>query len=604
MPKLKEHFQVGGTRFNAHVADAPQCGPSRSSTLTGKLVHNHGYWINADPTKNSFRNWANDNNNTVGTWLTASGYHTAFLGKYINTFECVPNPISPLTGKQAWSYWYATCNTYTLYNTSYVDNSGKLIVYEGIYQTDTLSTQAIGQIHAAKELSKPFYIHITPVAPHASACLAPGGEALYPWCEQRSDGGWYCDKQPTASDFGPDGRGDQQLDAVYELEQSFTGESADGSVFSGNGAPDGGCEPQLPGVSPCPRADTCGLFKTMSNPHQPQWNLSMAGKPSFLNYLPPVPAQFSRAMDGGYQDRVRAVQPTDEMIDHLVQTLTELEMIDNTYMFYTADNGYHLGEHRLLTGKCEPFESDTHLTFWARGPGIAKGRVLDTPTQHTDFAITFTELAKTRPPTGYELDGHSLLPVLTGHSRGNVGIKTETEAGVVAEAAVTAREYTFSEFFLACSTWRKLRIAKYTDSVGVSRRLAFHAWCTNQTEAYDLDTDPYQLNDLSASLPTVDLRKLTALSAVIGECAGVSCSAPLAELQPLAEARVEAHLQRRAAARNVLRDDENVPTDLVCYNGVNTKPWCCGQADFYVPRGSPPGTAPIHEYDCADVVPP
>ena len=38
-------------------------------------------------------------------------------------------------------------------------------------------------------------------------------------------------------------------------------------------------------------------------------------------------------MDGGYQDRVRAVQPTDEMIDNLVKTLTELEMIDNTFMF-------------------------------------------------------------------------------------------------------------------------------------------------------------------------------------------------------------------------------------------------------------------------------
>ena len=101
MPKLKQHFQEGGTRFNAHVADAPQCGvsaafassprrkpqtlllhaqPSRSSTLTGKLVHNHGYWINADPTYKTFVNWAGHNNNTVGTWLTAAGYHTAFLG--------------------------------------------------------------------------------------------------------------------------------------------------------------------------------------------------------------------------------------------------------------------------------------------------------------------------------------------------------------------------------------------------------------------------------------------------------------------------------------------------------------------------------------------
>ena len=94
---------------------------------------------------------------------------------------------------------------------------------------------------------------------------------------------------------------------------------------------------------------------------------------------------------------------------------------------------------------------------------------------------------------------------------------------------------------------------------------------------------------------------------VVGECAGAKCSAPLAELLALAEARVETHLQRRVAGgtlSDALRDDENIPTDLTCYNGVNTKPWCCGQADYYVPRGSPPGTPPVHEYDCVDVVPP
>ena len=43
-----------------------------------------------------------------------------------------------------------------LYNSSYIDNKGKLIVEEGQYQTDTLGAQAIAQIHAAKELQKPF----------------------------------------------------------------------------------------------------------------------------------------------------------------------------------------------------------------------------------------------------------------------------------------------------------------------------------------------------------------------------------------------------------------------------------------------------------------
>ena len=36
-------------------------------------------------------------NNTVGSWLRQAGYHTAFLGKYVNAMECdVPS---------GWSYW-------------------------------------------------------------------------------------------------------------------------------------------------------------------------------------------------------------------------------------------------------------------------------------------------------------------------------------------------------------------------------------------------------------------------------------------------------------------------------------------------------------------
>ena len=58
MPKLKLHMQDGGARFNAHVADAPQCGPSRSSTLTGRAVHNTKFYINSDPTQASFVNYA------------------------------------------------------------------------------------------------------------------------------------------------------------------------------------------------------------------------------------------------------------------------------------------------------------------------------------------------------------------------------------------------------------------------------------------------------------------------------------------------------------------------------------------------------------------
>jgi arylsulfatase A-like enzyme len=641
MPKLKLHFQDGGARFNAHVADAPQCGPSRSSTLTGRAVHNTKFWINADPTRTSFANYAQVQNQTIGTFLTGAGYHTAFLGKYVNGFECVPNPV--WEGRQTWSYWYATCNTYVLYNSSYVTNAGELVVHTGEYQTDTLGKQAIAQMGAAKQLAKPFYVHITPVAPHASTCYNPGPERMLPWCEERG-GRWYCDKDPAA--VGPhaglqhcaatinscsgalapvDGGRDccnctqtdcsaackaafgastaceavlrcpevcpqpDSLTALDDWANSFTGE--DRFPHERTYAPPSSACGTVPGSPccrtadateshgcPCVRKDHCEDFSAgahSSNPHQPQWNKSMAGFPSFLDLLPPI--NDKQGAPGGsedvcYRQRLRSVQATDDMIDDLVKALTSMELLQTTYMFYTADNGYHLGEHRLPVGKCEPFESDVHLTNWVRGPGITPGMVSEVPTQHTDYAATFLELAGVKPPAGYYLDGHSMVPTLLGASDD------------AAAAAAAPREYTFSEFFLSCSTWRLVRLAKYTDTAGVSRRLAFHAWCTNQTEAYDLDADPYQLNDLSVDLPAQDLRRLTAMSDLLGGCAGADCSAPLKTLVALADARVVAALG--AMDSSAVRLGENIPTGLACYHGSRVNTWCCGA------------------YNCADREPP
>jgi hypothetical protein len=44
--------------------------------------------------------------------------------------------------------------------------------------------------------------------------------------------------------------------------------------------------------------------------------------------------------------------------------------LDFEEIFYTSDNGFHLGEHRLWSGKREPYEEDIRVPLIVRGPNV------------------------------------------------------------------------------------------------------------------------------------------------------------------------------------------------------------------------------------------
>ncbi len=46
------------------------------------------------------------------------------------------------------------------------------------------------------------------------------------------------------------------------------------------------------------------------------------------------------------RSRLRSLQSVDEMVANLVLMLEEKDLLDNTYIFYTTDNGYHISQHR------------------------------------------------------------------------------------------------------------------------------------------------------------------------------------------------------------------------------------------------------------------
>ena len=114
-----------------------------------------------------------------------------------------------------------------------------------------------------------------------------------------------------------------------------------------------------------------------------------------MNWIHRLPRQSDAQVeynDEFYRSRLRALQPIDELVDDVFKLLGEYDILDNTYVFYTSDNGYHIGQHRLPPGKECGYEEDVNIPLIIRGPGIPKGLVTDQVTSHTDLVPTIFNL--------------------------------------------------------------------------------------------------------------------------------------------------------------------------------------------------------------------
>jgi hypothetical protein len=102
------------------------------------------------------------------------------------------------------------------------------------------------------------------------------------------------------------------------------------------------------------------------------------------------------------------------MIGQIRSTLASLGVDQNTYVFFSSDNGLHMGEYSLRPGKMTPFEIDIHVPLIVVGPGVAKGQVVNEIVENIDLYPTFTDLAEAS--SSNSPDGHSLVPLLRGET--------------------------------------------------------------------------------------------------------------------------------------------------------------------------------------------
>jgi arylsulfatase A-like enzyme len=161
--------------------------------------------------------------------------------------------------------------------------------------------------------------------------------------------------------------------------------------------------------TPAPRH--ANLFPDAKAPRTPNYNeTDVSDKPGYILNRPLLTQKQIDTIDEDYRNRLRSLQAVDEGIEKIVDTLKANGQLDNTYLFFTSDNGYHLGNHRMVVGKVAPYEEELHLILMVCGPGVPAGKTLEHLVGNTDLAPTWAELGGATAADF--VDGRSLLPLL------------------------------------------------------------------------------------------------------------------------------------------------------------------------------------------------
>jgi arylsulfatase A-like enzyme len=195
----------------------------------------------------------------------------------------------------------------------------------------------------------------------------------------------------------------------------------------------------------------------------------------------------------------------EDLLEDVVSSLRKTGELDNTYIFFTSDNGFHLGQHRMTQGKRTAYEEDIRVPLMVRGPGVPAGRVLDHQVLNNDLAPTFAELAGVKPPSF--VDGKSMVPLLDKSpptvDNWRKGFLTENWRSKAVRGESNA------------PTYKALR----------TKNLLWVRYANPERELYDMRKDRYQLNSRNPRKSKALVRSLNTHLNRLATCHGAGCNA-------------------------------------------------------------------------------
>jgi N-acetylglucosamine-6-sulfatase len=168
--------------------------------------------------------------------------------------------------------------------------------------------------------------------------------------------------------------------------------------------------------NPRPSPRDIGHFAGKRLPRTPSFNKrDLADMPRFAARLGWLGRREIASTTRLYRSRLESLLAVDDMVDRLLRSLKRSDELRDTVFIYTSDNGFLLGEHRML-GKDVIYEEAAKVPLVIRGPGFPRGVERSQVTGNVDLAPTIAELAGVEP--GAKVDGASLLPIARNASAG------------------------------------------------------------------------------------------------------------------------------------------------------------------------------------------
>jgi choline-sulfatase len=177
-----------------------------------------------------------------------------------------------------------------------------------------------------------------------------------------------------------------------------------------------------------------------------------------------------------------AIELIDDQVGLMLEVLERRNMVESTYIVFTSDHGEMLGDHGLYS-KEVPYESSIRIPLVVAGPGIQGNRAANALVELADLNPTVCDWAGLPPQEN--IDARSLCGVLSG-------------------ADWQHRDNVVSMI----RNWRMIRTERFklVDNYN------------ELPELYDLQEDPWELNNIAQANPEVVSDMRARLTSRISGC--------------------------------------------------------------------------------------